>query len=135
MATDASPLLLARAERAVDGASALGDLPAAWRATAFERCDGSLRLRDEFRSCVEFREEEIREQMPKGPFDLILCRNLVFTYFEVHLQRVILDRLLKQLVPGGALLVGAHESLPERAAVARHAGTPGLYRASDQVSD
>jgi chemotaxis protein methyltransferase CheR len=128
LATDASPTLLARAVRGIYPGSALKELPAAWRSSAFESCDGSYRLREEFRSRVEFRREDIREHMPTGPFDLILCRNLAFTYFEEGLQREILDRLVKRLVPGGALLVGAHESLPAHDELVRAPELPALYR-------
>ena len=165
-ATDASPALLERAKRAVYAASALKELPAGWRSSAFDGLDGSYRLREKFRSGVQFRQQDIRKAMPAGRFDLIpaglqlqaeyrasttfarqdlltetpndcfdltLCRNLAFTYFEPDLQRAILGRLVKRLVPGGALLVGAHEALPEPAAVVPSAGTPGLYRAPNQA--
>jgi chemotaxis protein methyltransferase CheR len=46
-------------------------------------------------------------------FDLVLCRNLVFTYFDEGLQRRILDRMQAVLRPGGALVIGIHEHLPE----------------------
>ena len=39
-----------------------------------------------------------------GPFDLILCRNLVFTYFDKALQAKVLSRLEARLRPGGYLL-------------------------------
>jgi len=133
LATDASPALLARAKRAVYAASALKELPAAWRSSAFDGLDGSYRLREEFRPGVQFRQQDIRKAMPAGAFDLILCRNLAFTYFEPDLQRAILGRLVKRLVPGGALLVGSHEALPESAAVVPSAGTPGLYRTSNEA--
>ncbi|MEN8185458.1 MAG: CheR family methyltransferase [Myxococcota bacterium] len=134
LATDASPALVARAKRAVYAASALKELPAGWRSNAFERLDGSYRLREKFRPGVQFRQQDIRKAMPAGPFDLILCRNVAFTYFETDLQLAILGRLVKRLVPGGALLVGAHEALPERATVVASTGTPGLYRAPNEAS-
>ncbi len=127
LATDASPLLLERARRAVYQASTLEDLPAAWLTRAFEELDGRYRLRSRYRSGVEFRRQDIREAMPAGPFDLILCRNLAFTYFELGLQRVILRRLVRRLAPGGGLVVGAHEALPESGTLVPSAA-PGLYR-------
>ncbi|MDH3859210.1 MAG: methyltransferase domain-containing protein, partial [Gammaproteobacteria bacterium] len=50
---------------------------------------------------------------PTETFDLVLCRNLVFTYFDEDLQRNILDRMLGVLKPDGALVIGIHERLPE----------------------
>ena len=51
--------------------------------------------------------------MPDGPFDIILCRNLVFTYFEETLQTEILEGLLTRLCAGGILVTGIHESIPD----------------------
>jgi len=135
IATDASADLLERARRAVYPASALEELPAAWRRSAFEALDGVYRLRDDFRRGVQLRQEDIRKSMPPGPFDLILCRNLAFTYFELELQRTIQRELVKRLVPGGALLVGAHEALPEPAGLPPSAETRGLYRAPNVGPD
>jgi chemotaxis protein methyltransferase CheR len=53
--------------------------------------------------------------MPDGPFDLILCRNLVFTYFDAAPQRRISDQLRHRLRPGGFLVLGSHEALPDGA--------------------
>ncbi|MEN8184395.1 MAG: CheR family methyltransferase, partial [Myxococcota bacterium] len=94
LATEASPALLARAKRAVYAANVLKELPAGWRSNAFDRLDGSYRLRESFCCGVQFRQQDIRKEMPAGPFDLILCRNLAFTYFEPDLQRAILGRLV-----------------------------------------
>jgi chemotaxis protein methyltransferase CheR len=48
--------------------------------------------------------------MPGGVFDLVLCRNLVFTYFEASLQVALLERLLQRMAPSAVLLIGAHET-------------------------
>ncbi|MFQ5935865.1 MAG: CheR family methyltransferase, partial [Acidiferrobacterales bacterium] len=63
-------------------------------------------------TAVRWELHDIRTTLPTGHFDLILCRNLVFTYFDDQLQDDILARLLAILEPGGVLVVGKHESLP-----------------------
>jgi chemotaxis protein methyltransferase CheR len=128
VATDASADLLERARRAAYPVSALEELSATWPSRAFEQLDGAYRLRDEFRLGVEFNQQDIRKAMPDGPFNLILCRNLAFTYFELELQHTIQRELVKRLAPGGALLIGAHEAIPEPTALAPSAETRGLYR-------
>jgi len=50
--------------------------------------------------------------MPAGPFHLIFCRNLVFTYFTPELQKKILIQIYQSLEPGGFIIIGSHESLP-----------------------
>ena len=66
--------------------------------------------------------------MPAGAFDLILCRNVAFTYFEPDVQRAILAGLVERLAPGGVLLVGAHERLPEPSDLVASSETSGLHR-------
>jgi chemotaxis protein methyltransferase CheR len=45
-----------------------------------------------------------------GPFDLVLCRN-VLIYFEVPVKRDVLDRIAKRLHSDGFLLLGAAETV------------------------
>jgi chemotaxis protein methyltransferase CheR len=109
VATDVDPVLLERARRATYPESSLRDLPADLRARAFE--DG--RLRPEFRGPVDFLRHDVCDGAPDGLFDLTLCRNLVFTYFSDESQRQVGRHLARSLRPGGALVVGTHEALPE----------------------
>jgi chemotaxis protein methyltransferase CheR len=109
IATDVDPVLLERARRACYGESSLRNLPPNLRARAFE--NGSLL--PEYRGRVDFLRGDVRERAPGGPFDVALCRNLVFTYFADQLQREIGGHLARSLRAGGALVVGAHEALPE----------------------
>jgi chemotaxis protein methyltransferase CheR len=115
LATDASEPMLQRARRGSYGPSSLKDLPSSWVRQGF-RIDGeTFTIRNEFREPITWRVEDVRTTMPQGPFHLILCRNLVFTYFDESLQRELLPRLTDRLVPGGALILGSHEKLPEAA--------------------
>jgi chemotaxis protein methyltransferase CheR len=109
LATDVDPALLERAERACYPESSLRDLPADVRGRAFDR--GCLRA--EHRHPVQLRRHDLRDGPPGGPYDLVLCRNLVFTYFADELQLEIGRRLARSLRPEGALVVGVHESLPD----------------------
>ncbi len=115
VATDIDERLLERARSARYRSSSLRELPREWVQRAFARNDGVFELRPEFREGVEFSREDIREKTPQGPFDLTLCRNLVFTYFDAALRRRTLERILGALRPGGALVIGLREQLPELA--------------------
>ncbi|MEN8175081.1 MAG: CheR family methyltransferase [Pseudomonadota bacterium] len=126
VATDSDPGLLARARRACYRSSSLRELPAAWRA-AFEPRGDDWCLKAEHQAAVSFLEQDIREQTAEGPFDLVLCRNLVFTYFEQPVQFTIARRMAQALVPGGLLVLGAHESLPGDVS-GFEAESPWLYR-------
>jgi chemotaxis protein methyltransferase CheR len=112
VATDVLPELLERAQRACYASSSLKLLPTAWRAHAFEFTAGTYCLRAEYRQGIEFVPQDVGAALPEGRFDLILCRNLVFTYYDENTQRQILERLLTRLLPGGALVIGRREYLP-----------------------
>jgi chemotaxis protein methyltransferase CheR len=110
--TDSDPVMLERARKAAYTASSLKDLPQDLTEQAFERSGKTFVLRPRFRENVYFEARDIRESMPEGPFDIILCRNLVFTYFDEALQGDILRELVGRLRKGGVFVIGAHESLP-----------------------
>jgi chemotaxis protein methyltransferase CheR len=112
VATDIDAALLGRARAGCYGASSLKALPPALRTAAFRAEGKQLCIRPEFRM-VEFLEQDVRKEAPRGVFDLILCRNAVLTYFAPHLQQQVMERLATRLRPGGALVIGVHESLPE----------------------
>ncbi len=112
VASDAEPHLLERARRGLYGWSSLKEVPPALRDAAFEREDHAFRLREALRSGIDFVCQDIRRAQPDGPFGLILCRNLAFTYFDEAGQREVLDALTARTAPGGALVIGAHERLP-----------------------
>jgi chemotaxis protein methyltransferase CheR len=116
LATDADPALLERARAARYDAGSLRDLPPERRAAAFERDGDRLRLRPELARRVTFAQHDLRSAAPGGPFDLILCRNMAFTYFDRALQEETCAKLAAALRPGGALVVGGQEELPPGAA-------------------
>jgi chemotaxis protein methyltransferase CheR len=129
IATDADETMIERAKAACYARSSLKELPQAWLDQAFIRSGDRFCVVPEFREGVEFVLQDIRRSMPAGPFDLILCRNLVFTYFDEALQRRILDQLLERLRPTGFLVLGSHESLtPGEGGVVRTDAKPGIYR-------
>lgn len=112
LATDSDPKMIRRAHEARYSAGSLKDLPTAWRDAAFVETGKQYTLRAEFRTSVEYRCQDLRETVPEGPFDLVLCRNLAFTYWDVDLQLDAACRIIQTLIPGGSLVIGTHETLP-----------------------
>lgn len=113
LATDIDPENLARARRGCYVRSSLKDLLPAYLELAFvptaqEWCVGRV-----YREGVTFVEQDVRQAAPPGPFDLILCRNVAFTYFDEVRQRNALRTIVERLAPGGALVIGSGESLPD----------------------
>ena len=112
-ATDADPAQIARARSGCYPPSSLKDLPSLWRDLAFIADQGEYCIKPEYRRPISWAVQDLRKTQPDGPFDLILCRNLAFTYFSTALQRETLNHLDSRLSTGGLLVIGAHESLPE----------------------
>ena len=112
VATDIDEALLERARSACYGAPSLRELPPELAAQAFTGGNGSWCLRPAHRQGVQFLKQDVRQEAPPGRFDLVLCRNLAFTYFAAALQEAVLERIAASLAPQGLLVIGSHEHLP-----------------------
>ena len=70
-----------------------------------------IRIRDEVRDLITFKQLNLLHQWPmKGPFDIIFCRNVVI-YFDADTQKVLFDRYRNILTPQGYLYIGHSENL------------------------
>ena len=116
LATDVDPVVLERARRGCYGLGGLRDLPEDRRLGGFDVEHELFHVRPELRRCVTLVRHDVRSGAPDGPFDLVLCRNLAFTYFDLELQADVCATFCGCLRVGGALVVGIHEALPDRAA-------------------
>ena len=112
-ATDADTQMLKRAREARYAFGSLKELPADLRDRVFTRQDDTYLLDADYRRDVTFVQQDVREAQPDGRFDLVLCRNLVFTYFDDRLQSELLSRIIDSMTDGAALVIGIHENLPE----------------------
>jgi len=129
VATDSHPEMLRRAEKGCYLYSSLKELPMPWLESAFFVEEGRYCLKEEYKKAVTILCQDIRSEMPEEQFDIILCRNLVFSYFDESLQRKLLEKMRERLRPGGFLVIGTHESLPEGAPGFKlQRSRPGLYR-------
>ena len=111
--TEVDNNLLGRAERACYPQSSVKDLPEKWLSQAFNRANKQYCLYPEFREKVNFISQDIRLAAPDGPFHIVLCRNLAFTYFDISLQKKVLGRIFDSLLNEGILVIGIHELLPD----------------------
>jgi len=132
LATDIDDVQLARAAAAVFPQPALRELPAAWRAAAFDERGDEATLREAFRARVRFVHHDLRtapptdpfavvpsdiarelRTAPDAPFDLVLCRNLAYSYFDEPTQQALTALFRSVLRTGGVLVVGGDERLPD----------------------
>lgn len=115
LATDLSTRVLARAEVAEYDAATVEEMGRVRRQQHFEPIAGAgarrYRVRDAVRRMVKVARLNLMEPWPmKGPFDVIMCRN-VMIYFDAPTQERLVNRFWDMLAPGGSLLVGHSESL------------------------
>jgi len=85
----------------------------------FHRRDGGYAVGEELRRLVRFSRDDLTRPDRVAPvdsvfggFDLVLCRNLLI-YLTQPKQREVMAKLYRSLVPGGYLILGDAESLPE----------------------
>ncbi|KPL17406.1 MAG: hypothetical protein AMJ92_11735 [candidate division Zixibacteria bacterium SM23_81] len=112
IASDKTSSLLERAKKGIYPEGSVRDLPQEFIQAAFLKTDNGYEIKNYLKTDIEFIEQDIRHQCPEGIFDLILCRNLAFTYFEEDLQRAIIGEVIEKLEPNGFFIVGSQESIP-----------------------
>lgn len=77
----------------------------------FTQQDDHWRISERLRNQVTFRKQNLIEPTASlGKFDVVLCRN-VLSYFDGPTKTEVLERISQQLNPGGALILGATESV------------------------
>lgn len=130
VASDVDQHLLERARAACYAKSSLRELPPEWIDRAFDRRGAVYCLRDRWKACIEFRQQDIRLEQPAGEFDLVLCRNMAFTYFSEPVQRAVVAHIAERLRADGFLVIGRHESLPSGTRVLPSGVAAGIYRNS-----
>lgn len=85
-------------------------LPPALLSRHFDRTGATWTVKDQVRHMVHFLPFDLRRNMRSmGPFDLVLCRN-VLIYFDVETRRRILSAIHGTIAPSGYLLLGTGET-------------------------
>lgn len=85
-------------------------LPAPLLVKYFTREGANYVIDESIRKRAKFDRINLADVWPAMPtFDIVFCRN-VLIYFELDVRRRILDRIRKNLTPGGYLFLGSSES-------------------------
>lgn len=113
IATDANANMLERMKHACYAYATIKNLPVAWRDEVFRQQGEWYCLQSPYCDGIQLVQQDVRETVPNEDFDLILCRNLVCTYYDDDLQRETMNQIQRQLRTGGALVLGIHEQLPD----------------------
>ncbi len=114
VATDISDAAIARASRGWYAQHEIDRGMTPERLARHFRPEGEgWRVRDELRSLIVFRRQNLLEPLVMGcRFDIIFCRNVAI-YFTPQVRRDLFTRLTGCLSPGGYLFVGGQESLSD----------------------
>jgi chemotaxis protein methyltransferase CheR len=114
IALDSNLKMLERATKGCYSGGSLKDLPEKFIKQAFTKTGTDYHIKKQYRDDITFLHRDIRQDLPWGPFHLILCRNIVFTYYNEPLQLEILNKISNILVNDGFFIIGAHEQLPRQ---------------------
>src|SRR5919202_853926 len=130
LGTDIDQTILARAQQGADYTAA--DLRSVGRDRVerwfSQQPDGLYRLGPGPRALVSFRQHDLlRDAYPRGPFDLIACRNVVIYFTEPAKERIY-QGFVDALRPGGVLFVGGTEAIMKPQALGLQVFGPGFYR-------
>jgi len=112
LATDINERLLERAKEGKYKKSSLKEVPKEIFQKFFKIENGLYVLDPSIRESVDLRRHDIIHEEPVSGMDIILCRNLAFTYFSKETQISVLKRVSNSLKEMGHLVIGRDESLP-----------------------
>jgi len=137
LGTDIDPEVVKTARTGVYTISQLDQMPAEGR--RFFRLDRDISAKvtagAELKRLVAFRVLNLLHDWPvKGPFDVIMCRNVTI-YFDRPTQQRLWHRFARLIPEAGRLYVGHSEFRVEDAGTQYNAGTAGVFiRKADEPS-
>lgn len=110
LGTDVDRASLRAAAAGVYDSAAFLEAPSPIRARYFTP-GYPARVGPELRAITHFAQHDLlRDPPPAGPWDLIVCRNVVI-YFDRESQEALFERFHGALAPGGSLFLGRVETL------------------------
>lgn len=114
LATDADSHCLERAKQGVYPWSSLKELPVEVVAKCFGKTeDARYTIKPFLQEKIQWQKHDLLDHSPGGPFEAIFLRNNLLTYYHHAFASQVLESIVKQLNPGGILIIGKHENLPE----------------------
>ena len=111
LATDLDAVVLAKAKAGIYDKKEVAGVPAEFKTKYFsETADGKMKVADEIKSRVTFKQADLlRDPYPKD-YHLIVCRN-VLIYFTEEAKDDIFRKYFQTLAPGGILFIGSTEQI------------------------
>jgi chemotaxis protein methyltransferase CheR len=127
--TDLDGRMVSRARTGEFSAEGARNAPAALLHRHFEPLEGGAwRASRELRQMVRFEQGDLlRMPLPRGRYDLIMCRNTVI-YFTEDVRDALHARFVEALAPGGYLVVGTSERVVDSRALGLTSTHRFIYR-------
>ncbi len=111
LASDIDPKVLAKAKSGLYKDTEVEGVPQQLRQKFFVQEGGNYRVKPDIANLIRFRQLNLNAEWPmRGPFDLIMCRNVVI-YFNDATQKALWPRFAQLLNPGGILMLGHSERI------------------------
>lgn len=110
IATDLDEKVIERAKIGIYPERSLNEVPVEMKQKYFQK-EGSLyKISDDIKKTVTFKQQNLLSDSFGGPFDLIVCRN-VLIYFTEEAKDVLYDKFSKALKTEGFFFVGSTEQI------------------------
>lgn len=129
-ATDSDETVLTEARRGRYTPVQLAKVPPRYR-RYFREEAGYLVLAPLANGVIAYQHHDITVAPLEGPFDLIICRNLII-YFDKGTRQRVLEGFGKVLMPGGLLFLGATETFLEYSLLGFRPLGPSLFEKTGQ---
>jgi chemotaxis protein methyltransferase CheR len=110
LGTDIDQACLTRAREGLYKEISLQEVTPEMRQRFFQEAGDRWQVNSALKEMVTFESNDLTGSLPAGPFDLILCRN-VMIYFTSPLQAQLMNRFYDLLRLGGYLVLGKTEVL------------------------
>lgn len=133
LATDLNSHVLAKAQKGVYTAANINGIDATQLKRWFlSSKDGeSYKVKDKLQAIISFKRLNLLQAWPmKGPFDLILCRNVVI-YFDKETKNSLFNRYADILADKGYLFLGHSESMGKEQVQYKNIGKTMYQKISD----
>jgi chemotaxis protein methyltransferase CheR len=109
-ATDLDETVIARAKKGLYPDRSLNEVPNDMRVKYFSTEGSFMKISDEIKRTVTFKKHNLLADNYGGPYDLIVCRN-VLIYFTEEAKEIIYDKFANALTPEGIFFVGSTEQI------------------------
>lgn len=130
LATDMNPVCLGRARAGIYAQSSLRELDPELRSRYFDPVKGGQRyaLKRYLKKNMTWKIHHLLSKPPGQGYHLILMRNSLLTYYEMHLRMLTLHKVIESLSPKGLFIIGSREKLPDSfQGLKVHPASPCIY--------